>query len=464
MRQVSRHPPIAAEFPSILHGGDYSEKKEKIKMTYEKLKETFESAVAAELFQRLYGKSGAQDAPRRYAALADGLAAMEGGAGDMRVFSAPGRTELCGNHTDHNLGKVVAASVQLDVVGIACPRMDKTVVFRSTGFPDAIVDLSDLSPRASEYGTTESLIRGVSAEFNRMGAAVQGFNVCADSTVLKGSGLSSSAAVEVLLSKIYDVLNSSGKTPPLELARIAQKAENVYFGKPCGLMDQAASAIGGAVFMDFGMSPVETEIFTLNLEESGYTLCVADTGSSHADLTPHYAAIPSEMKSVAAFFGKSCLAEVKRKDVLTAAAAIRAKCGDRALLRTMHFFNENQRVVEMRDLLRQGAPISALFDVVRGSGGSSWELLQNVDAAADPREQNVALALALTGEFTAGSGSVYRVHGGGFAGAIQAYIRTEIFPEYQAFMEGVFGAGSVTKLFIRPVGAVFLDDFTQGVA
>ncbi|MDR0785374.1 MAG: galactokinase [Treponema sp.] len=419
-------------------------------MDCERLKKTFTSASAAELFQRLYGKDGAWNAPRRYTALADGLDAMEGGAGDMRVFVAPGRTELCGNHTDHNLGKVIAAAVQLDVVGIARPRRDKTVVFRSTGFSDAVVDLSDLCPRASERGATESLIRGMAAEFNRMGVAVRGFNVCADSTVPKGSGLSSSAAVEVLLAKIYDSLNGDGQTPSLELAKIAQKTENVYFGKPCGLMDQAASAIGGAVFMDFGKSPVETETFAFNLEESGYTLCVVNTGGSHANLTPHYAAIPSEMKSVAAFFEKFYLAEVKRADVFAEIGAIRARCGDRALLRAIHFFDENQRVVEIRELLRKRSPVSALFDIVQKSGDSSWKLLQNVDAMTNPRKQNVALALALTKEFTAASGGAYRVHGGGFDGTIQAYIATEDFPKYQVFMEGVFGAGSVTKLFIRP--------------
>jgi galactokinase len=425
-------------------------------MTYEKLKEAFVSTSTAELFRKLYGKDGACDAPCRYTALADGLAAMEGSAGDMSVFTAAGRTELCGNHTDHNLGKVLAASVQLDAVGIACPRQDKIVVFRSTGFPDVIVDLADLCPREDERGTTEALVRGVAAEFNRVGAAVQGFNVCADSIVPKGSGLSSSAAIEVLLAKIYDCLNGDGKTPPLELAKIAQKAENVYFGKPCGLMDQAASAIGGMVFMDFGKSPIETEAFAVNFEESGYTLCIVNTGGSHADLTPHYAAIPSEMKAVADLFGKSYLAEVDRSDVFVNTGAVRAKCGDRAFLRAVHFFDENQRVEEMRALLRKGADISALFAIAQRSGDSSWELLQNIDAMANPREQNVALALALSEEFITKSGGACRVHGGGFAGTIQAYIYAEDFPKYQAFMEGVFGAGSVTKLSIRSVGTAML--------
>ncbi|MDR0643340.1 MAG: galactokinase [Treponema sp.] len=432
-----------------------------IRMTGEERKRSFESEPLAKVFQELYGRDGARDAPRRYAALADGLAAMEGGAGPLRVFTAAGRTELCGNHTDHNLGKTLAASVHLDAVGIACLRQDKTVVFQSTGFPDVVVDLSDLSPRENERGAAESLVRGVAAEFARLGAAVRGFNICADSTVPKGSGLSSSAAIEVLLAKVYDSLNMAGATPPLELAKIAQKVENVYFGKPCGLMDQAASAIGGVVFMDFGKNPVETEAFAFNLEESGYTLCVVNTGGTHADLTQHYAAIPSEMKSVAAFLGKSCLAEVERLDLFANTGSLRARCGDRAFLRAVHFFDENQRVVEMSALLRTltrknvvgtGALLKDLFDIVQRSGDSSWKLLQNISTMTNPREQNSALGLALTEEFTAKRGGASRIHGGGFAGTIQAYIPTEDFPAYQAFMENVFGAGSVIKLFIRSIG------------
>jgi len=430
------------------------------------------------LFEKLYGEKRAADikkAARRYTALVDGLCAMDGVSADadVRVFTAAGRTEICGNHTDHNLGKVIAASVHLDIAGVAAPHAGTTVVFRSTGFPDVVVDLSDLSPRAEERGKTEALLRGIAAAFAARGAAVRGFTVNADSTVPKGSGLSSSAACEVLLAKIYDCLNGDGKTPPLELAKIAQSAENDYFGKPCGLMDQAASALGGVVSLDFGARPIETRSFTFNPEECEYVLCVVNTGGSHDDLTADYAAIPAEMKSVARFFGKNVLAEIAKPQVVQHAAEIRRQCGDRALLRALHFFNENERVETLLDCLndmtdwkkenlKNDGEYDNLMEIflyfIRESGDSSWEFLQNIQAGGDVRFQNLALALGLTKNFIKSHDSwgACRVHGGGFAGTIQAYIWDDVFEEYQALMEGVFGKGAVTRLFIRPVGTAEL--------
>jgi len=450
----------------------------------------FDGPEAALCFAALYGADGASCAPRRYKALAQGLARMdgasEGGGGEGRFFTAAGRTELCGNHTDHNLGRVIAASVQVDAAAAASPRNDSLAVFRSTGFPDVKVDLADLSPREAERGTTEALLRGIAAAFVERGAAARGFTVNADSTVPKGSGLSSSAACEVLLAKIYDCLNFTGKTQALELAKIAQGAENRYFGKPCGLMDQGASASGGAVMFDFGKDPVGTRSFTFNLEDWGYTLCVVDTGGTHADLTGDYAAIPAEMKAAAAVLGKKVLGEASKEALLARAGAVREACGDRAFLRALHFFNENERVGAFAKALEglssgkpggggRAAETEALFDCVNRSGHSSWELLQNISPARDAggKQQNVALALGLTQDFLAGkcggaagggagNGGACRVHGGGFAGTIQAYIPAPAFTGYQALMEGVFGRGAVTRLFIRPVGTAEL--FAQGGA
>jgi galactokinase len=433
-------------------------------MKYAALKQTLYGKEASILFIKLYDKEGAEDAPRRYAALADGLYDMEGssGGGEQRVFTAAGRTELCGNHTDHNLGKVVAASVHLDIAGVASPRAGKTAVFRSTGFPDAIVDLNDLDPHEEERGSTEALIRGIAAGFAARGVPARGFTVNADSNIPKGSGLSSSAACEVFLAKIYDCLNGQGKTPPLELAKIARNAENVFFGKPCGLMDQAASAFGGAVLLDFSKNPVEIKSLAFNPEENGYTLCVVNTGGSHAGLTADYAAIPAEMKSVAAFLGKKVLREITKAELLDKVLEIRKVCGDRAFLRALHFFNENRRVDSFENVLENITDGNAdadnlmrrLFAIVNHSGHSSWELLQNVCAGNTDREQNLALALGLTGDFIADHDNcgACRVHGGGFAGTIQAYIANRHFNEYKTRMAEIFGTGSVTRLFIRPVG------------
>ncbi|MDR1324409.1 MAG: galactokinase [Treponema sp.] len=450
-------------------------------MTSKDLTQYINAPESEPLFASLYGKAGVAEACRRYSALIEGLAALNvAGDADLRVFTAAGRTELGGNHTDHNQGKVLAAAIQLDSVAVVSKRNDKAVFFRSTGYPDVELDISDLAARPAEQGATEALVRGIAADFARRGVPVGGFTANADSMVLSGSGLSSSAAVEALLCKIFDKLYGEGTLTALEIARICQKAENEYFGKPCGLMDQCACAFGGAIAVDFAdpAAPLVKQI-NVDFETIGYALCVVNTRGSHADLTADYAAIPEEMKAVARHFGKDVLREVDGTMLAGHAAALRANLGDRAVLRALHFYNENERVDDMRMLLEavakmlarlspdEESPENALilaetraiieqryFELVRRSGASSWELLQNVYSPKNPRTQGISLALALTRGFFDQKKcyGACRVHGGGFAGTIQAYVPLEALEAYRQSMEAVFGAGALTVLRIRPVG------------
>ncbi|MDR1930785.1 MAG: galactokinase [Treponema sp.] len=442
------------------------------------------SGASAALFEKLYGTGGAEAGLKRFAALvrnfpAEGLEPrrdVSGGAvrdRDFRLFTAAGRTELGGNHTDHNRGKVLAASIQLDQAAVLTLRGDNRIFFRSTGYPDVCVDLvdssgvPDLAPRENEKGTTEALIRGIAAEFISRGTGVRGFAVNADSTVFPGSGLSSSAAVEVLFGRIMDNLFGGGKRSAVEIAQIGQKAENVYFGKPCGLMDQIACASGGAAAIDFGDAerPLVKQV-DADLASAAYALCVVNSGGSHADLTPDYAAIPEEMKAAAAFFGGSVLREIDKKTVEAGAADLRKALGDRALLRALHFFDENDRVDAMLAALEQFArakspaskqtALAAYLKLVNESGDSSWELLQNVYSVCNVKEQGPALALTLTRNFLKRETKLpgaCRIHGGGFAGTIQAYIPLSVLDAYRKTMDGIFGPHSVTTLNIRPVGA-----------
>jgi len=437
------------------------------------LLEKIKSKHAAEIFAELYGESEVDIARMRYETLITEMSKSElcGTAEGLRVFSAPGRTELAGNHTDHNRGKVLAASVQLDNVAIVQKRNDNIVFFRSAGFPDVKVSLtdSDLQPKPEEEGTTEALIRGIAAELKQRGDVIGGFSANAMSTVLAGSGLSSSAAIEALLARIFDSLYGEGKRGSLEIAQIGQIAENVYFGKPCGLMDQIACAAGGAVAIDFAdASSPEVKQVNFDLSTCGYTLCVVSTGGNHANLTADYASIPAEMKSVASFFGKSVLRELEKETVIARAAELRKALGDRALLRAIHFFDENERVdamtaalLEMENAAATTAKQQALgsyLELVNESGRSSCELLQNVYSPHHPETQGIGAALALTKDFFRKQKlhGACRVHGGGFAGTIQAYVPLDAMDAYRANIEAVFGTGSVTTLKIRQQGAVEL--------
>jgi len=444
-----------------------------------------DSEHAAEIFSELYGTNEVDAVRQRYRTLITEMSEYESDSFDetgsskrtenLRVFSAPGRTELGGNHTDHNRGKVLAASIQLDNIAIVRERKDKTVFFRSEGYPDIKVKLTDssgaldLQPKPEEEGTTEALIRGIAAELNRRGCPAGGFSANAASTVLQGSGLSSSAAVEVLLGRIFDSLYGEGKRGSLEIAQIGQIAENVYFGKPCGLMDQTACATGGAVKIDFAdaANPAVMQI-NFDLAAAGYALCVVNTGGSHADLTADYASIPAEMKAVAAFFGKSVLGELEKEAVAAHAAELRKSLGDRAFLRSLHFFDENARVdamtaalTEMENAVTTAEKQRSLvyyLHLVNESGDSSWEFLQNVYSPHRSEIQGVSVALALSKDFFRKQklSGACRVHGGGFAGTIQVYIPLDAMNAYRAKIEAVFGGGSVTVLRIRPKGAVEL--------
>ena len=459
------------------------------------------SVIAGELFSTLYGKDGVDSARRRYNRLIEGLLENTSNAfprqdfpetaGDLHLFSVPGRTELGGNHTDHNNGKVLAASIQLDAAAVAAPRPDKQVLFRSVGHRDVKIDLSDLSIRESEKGDTEALIRGIAAEFAAQGTPVGGFTANADNMVLTGSGLSSSAAVEVLFAKIFDDLFCGGKRSALELAKIGQKAENLYFGKPCGLMDQIACATGGAVAIDFeDTKNPKVKKISFDPAAAGFALCVVDTKGKHSDLTPDYAAIPTEMKAVAAFFGKTVLRELDENNVTACISDLRKAAGDRALLRAFHFFGENRRVDAMLTTLENlntlpfevtsGAAMKERVEIMKNfltlamdSGASSLELLQNIYSAKNPALQGVGLALEMTKKFLVAQinkekrnnnetcdskiNGACRVHGGGFAGTIQAYIPLGCVDGYCNLMEEIFGKGTVTVLKIRPLGAIELD-------
>ena len=453
-------------------------------MTEEELLAKIDSQRGAEIFTELYGETEVDAARQRYKALIAGMkkgpdgfpeAELGEADGNLRVFSAPGRTELGGNHTDHNRGKVLAASIQLDSVAIVQARKDKTVFFRSTGYPDVKTRLTDssgapdLKPKTQEQGKTEALVRGIAAELDKRGCNAGGFSANAASTVLPGSGLSSSAAVEVLFGRIFDCLYGEGKRSSLEIAQIGQIAENVFFGKPCGLMDQTACASGGAVAINFAdAAHPEVKQINFDLAAVGYALCVVNTRGSHADLTPDYAAVPTEMKKAAYLLGKPVLGELEKEMVLARAADIRKNFGDRALLRALHFFDENERVDAMAAALTEmdkaAEPaekqqlLNRYLDLVNESGDSSWELLQNVYSSRSPETQGVSVALALSRNFFRKQKlhGAARVHGGGFAGTIQAYIPLDAVDTYRTRIEPVFGSDSVTILRIRPRGAVEL--------
>jgi len=454
-------------------------------MTENTALEKINSERASVIFTELYGKDQTDAARRRYSSLITEMnklpeAELCNTDGNLRIFTSPGRTELGGNHTDHNRGKVLAASIQLDNAAVTQKRSDNVVFFRSSGFPDVKVLLTDkngnpdLEPKQKERGTTEALIRGIAAEFYKRGCPAGGFSANAESTVLPGSGLSSSAALEVLIGKIFDSLYGEGKITAktagaLEIAQIGQFAENQYFGKPCGLMDQTACAAGGAVSIDFAdaANPAVKRI-NFNLDSAGYVLCVINTGGSHADLTADYASIPAEMKAVASFFGKSALREIDKENVLGSARDIRKALGDRALLRAIHFFDENARVDAMAASLQEMDTASSsvlkkktllqYLNNVNESGDSSWELLQNVFSPNFPENQRISAALALTKDFFRSHKlhGACRVHGGGFAGTIQVYLPKDALNAYRKYIESIFGGGALTPLRIRPVGAVEL--------
>ena len=388
-------------------------------------------------------------------ALDAGFAAAFGGA-PQRYFSAPGRTEIAGNHTDHQRGRVLAAAVNLDTVAAVRLNGTNTIRILSQGYPLCQVELSELSPVEAEINTTAALIRGVAARFAQLGCVLQGFDAYCQSTVLPGSGLSSSAAYEVLIGTMINHLFFDGKATAPEVAIIGQYAENVFFGKPCGLMDQTASAVGGLVTIDFA-DAAKPDIRSVNFDFSacGHALCIIDTRASHADLTDEYAAIPREMKAVAGYFGKEVLTEVAESDFYAALPTLRQQFGDRAVLRGVHEFQENRRVIQQVAALEKG-DFAGFLGLVKESGLSSWLYLQNVIPAGYIAHQDVAVALALCEKYLEGRGA-YRVHGGGFAGTVQAFVPMDQLEAFRVGIDAALGQGACHILSIRPQGGVEME-------
>jgi len=408
-----------------------------------------------EALSNLYGPASAAWQTGRYRQLLRGLEETFGPKERVAVFSAPGRTEIGGNHTDHQHGRVLAGSVDLDVIAAVAPNGERTIRVQSEGFPMDVVDLDDLEVHPEEYNTSRSLIRGIAAWFRRQGCRLEGFDAYTTSNVLKGSGLSSSAAFEVLVGNIINSLFFAGQCDSVRLAQVGQYAENVYFGKPSGLLDQMGSSVGGMVTMDFrdNANPVVEKV-GFDFAAAGHALCIIDSGADHADLTDEYAAVPNELKAVCAHFGKSVLREVPEADFIAALPVLRLEAGDRAVLRAMHVYDENRRVAGQVEALR-GGDFDTFLALVRASGLSSWRMLQNVVPAGSTRRQEVALALSLCERLLGGRGAC-RVHGGGFAGTIQAFVPLDMLEGFRGGMERVLGGGACHVLTIRPVGGVRL--------
>ena len=405
--------------------------------------------------ERLYGAEALPAQRERYQGLLRGLEEIFGPVERAAVFSAPGRTEIGGNHTDHQHGKVLAGSVNLDVIAAAAPNGERVIRIQSEGFPMDVVELDDLSVREEERNTSAAIVRGIAAWFAQRGCQIEGFNAYTTSSVLKGSGLSSSAAFEVLLGNIINELFYGGQCDPVQIAQIGQYAENVYFGKPSGLLDQMAASVGNMVTVDFAdnAAPV-VERVDFDFAHAGHALCIIDSGADHADLTDEYAAVTTELRAVCAHFGKSVLREVAEADFYAALPELRRTCGDRAVLRAIHVYEDNQRVERQVAALRRG-DFDTFLQLVTASGLSSWRYLQNVVPAGYTRHQEVAVALALCEKLLEGRGAC-RVHGGGFAGTIQAFVPLDMLQPFRNEMERVLGEGSCHVLSIRPVGGVRL--------
>ena len=403
-----------------------------------------------ERLARLYG-ADTEKARARFLHITHLFEEKFGDKENIRFFSAPGRTEVCGNHTDHNHGQVLAAAINLDAVACAVKTDDHFIRVYSENYPGDIIDISILEPQMNEVEKSASLVRGVAARFKELGYNIGGIDCVTVNNVLKGSGMSSSASFEVLVGTMLNYLYNDGRISPVEIAQIAQFAENKFFGKPCGLMDQMACSVGSFVQIDFcdPAAPVITPV-EFDFASCGHSLCIVDTRADHADLTDDYAAIRREMEAVAGYFGKSCLREITEADVLSNVAGIKEKLGERPLLRAIHFFEDNKRVEKEAEALRNGD-----FDTFKAmtiaSGYSSYMYNQNVFSSSAPLSQPVSLALAISEVILKGKGA-WRVHGGGFAGTIQAFVPNELLNEYKESLEAVFGEGACYVLAIRPFG------------
>ncbi len=423
-------------------------------MSVQILKNSINNGEFDARFKRVYVTDEAVKAQHeRYVSLANDFAELFGEDRDARMFSAPGRTEVGGNHTDHNHGRVLAAGINLDAIAIAAKNDENIVRVKSRGYDMDVCDITDLEIKENEKGHSPALVRGMCAGFLKYGYKIGGFDACTMSSVLSGSGLSSSAAYEVLVGTMLNYLYNDGEVDAITIAKIAQYAENVYFDKPCGLMDQMACSVGGFVTIDFNnpAEPIVNEV-KFDFASSGHSLCIVDTKGSHSDLTDDYAAIRSEMEAVAGCFGKNVLREVPEEEFKKNIPTVREKVGDRAVIRAMHFFADNDRVLKEVDALKKG-DFEEFKSYILESGDSSYKYNQNVFSVKKPSEQPVSLALAISESILKGKGA-WRVHGGGFAGTIQAFVPNEILADYKNAMESIFGTDSCYVLIIRPVGGI----------
>ena len=375
---------------------------------------------------------------------------------DVIIINAPGRTEVGGNHTDHQRGHVLTASINLDTIAIVAPN-PSTVNVQSEGYKMISFGIDDISRDSSQKGTTLSLVKGVIAGAQMRGFEIGGFDAYITSEVLGGSGLSSSAAFETVIGNIISSLYNEDKIDDITIATIGQYAENIYFGKPCGLMDQMACSIGSLCHIDFkiaGTPKIEKLDFDINA--AGYSLCITDTKGSHSGLTSEYAAVPKEMMAVAAEFRKAALADVPESQVIKAIPSLRQKLGDRAVLRALHFYEENKRVIKEVDALKSN-DFTTFLETIKASGDSSFKFLQNVYTGQDIQHQNISIALCISEIVLGSDGGACRVHGGGFAGTIQAFVRNDKVEEYKKALDNVFGEGACVVLKIRKYGGMKID-------
>ena len=426
-------------------------------MKLSQLKNSIESGALLDSFKKAYVTDDFAKAQYdRYLKTAEAFAEVYGDEDrEICLFSAPGRSEVCGNHTDHNHGCVLAAGISLDAVAVASKNDTNTVNIKSAGYKMDTVSCDDLCVNCTDTGRSKSLVRGMMARFVELGYNIGGFDATTSSKVLSGSGLSSSAAFEVLVGTMLNYLFNDGKISPVEIAQIAQYAENVHFGKPCGLMDQMACSVGGFVEIDFNdpAKPVINKV-DFDFASCGHSLVIVDTKGSHSDLTDEYAAVRTEMEQVAAVFGKKVLREVDEKEFMANIALVRNQVNDRAVLRAIHFFNDSNRVADEVSALKDG-DFERFKSLIIESGDSSYKYNQNVYACKKPLDQPVSLALALSESVLKGKGA-WRVHGGGFAGTIQAFVPNSLVEEYTSTMKKVFGDDSCYILSIRPVGGIQL--------
>ena len=419
------------------------------------LKQALAGTMLDSRFCEIYGSAALKTQKARYLHAVEEFEKLYGADREAALYSVAGRSELSGNHTDHNHGCVIAASIDLDIIAVASPSAGSVIRVKSEDFPEDVVDFGVYNaPNPARYEKSDSLIAGMVAGFRKEGLAVGGFDAYTTSNVLKGSGISSSAAFEDMIGNILNYVYNDGKVSNVEIAKLAQYAENRFFGKPCGLMDQMACAVGGIIAIDFRdpSAPV-IEQTDFDLSAAGYNLCIVNTGGNHADLTGDYASVPAEMKSVAAYFGKEVLRDTDENAVLAAIPALREKVGDRAILRALHFFAENRRVAAQKAALKAGDLDTFLANVI-ASGRSSFCYLQNVYTTKNVSEQGLSLALCLAERVLSGKRAAWRVHGGGFAGTIQAFVPTEDVAEFRAVMDAAFGEGRCMVLRVRPEGAL----------